>query len=212
MIRPLNFSFSELARADKNVRRILILSRPMKNNIQEKNSDVDFSSVADLQDFVDSIFDEDWNLPPEGEKYVGFYLDEKLYAVHSRQVIEVAGQLAVTPLPFVPDWLAGIANLRGDILSVVDLRTLWKKTSNSAASVPNARSKFLILRSEKDNRIAAFKVDKLSELITLAPCEVEFSAADFESSFPTFFGRYLHKSQTVFLLDSENLFSSLSTA
>ena len=62
----------------------------MRNNIQEKNSDVDFSSIADLQEFVDSIFDEDWNLPPEGEKYVGFYLDEKLYAVHSRQVIEVS--------------------------------------------------------------------------------------------------------------------------
>ncbi len=212
MTRLLNINFRENRSRGNNARRILVLSRQMETVPQEKNSDVDFSSLTDLQDFVDLIFDEDWNPPPEGEKYIGFYLDEKLYAVHSKQVVEVLGQLSVTPLPFVPGWLAGIANLRGEIISVVDLRALWKKTSDSIPSVSDAKTKFLILRSERDSRTTAFIVDKLSELITLSPSRVEFSAADFESSFPTFFGRALHKSQTVFLLDSENLFSSLSIA
>lgn len=179
----------------------------MTKHAQENEFELDFSSLLDLSNLADSIFPTAKNpaAPQEGEKYVVFHLDEKLYAVHSKQVAEVIGCLPVTPLPVVPEWLAGIANLRGDIISVVDLRKLWKKNST-----PPKKSKLLILRSEKENNAVAFVVDKLSEIVTLGTKEIEFSAADFESSFPTFFGRAMHKSQTLYLLDAENLFSSLS--
>ena len=176
----------------------------MTNDAEKFVFDADFSSLLDLPAFGDSIFSAWGNSPKEGEKYVAFYLDEKLYAVHSKQVIEVISFLSITPLPFVPEWIIGIANLRGEITPVVDLRKLWKKTTDAPP-----KTKLLVLRSKKDNQTAAFIVDKLSEMVTLTPAEIEFSAADFESAFPTFFGRAAHKSQTVFLLDSENLFSSL---
>jgi chemotaxis signal transduction protein len=83
----------------------------------------------------------------------------------------------------------------------------------SPAASAAQKNKLLVLRSEKDQQSAvAFVVDKLSEIVTLTAKEIEFSAADFESSFPTFFGRAAYKSQTLYLLDAENLFSSLSVA
>jgi purine-binding chemotaxis protein CheW len=175
---------------------------PWKNDL-----DFDFSVLLDSPSLNGSTFPAvDSSAADSGEKYVVFHLEEKLYAVHSEQVIEVIGFLPVSSLPLVPDWLTGIANVRGEIISVVDLRRLWKKSSPAPA-----KNKFLILRSKKENQTVAFVIDKLSEIITLAASEIEFSAADFEASFPTFFGRAQYGSQTVFLLDAESLFSSLGT-
>jgi purine-binding chemotaxis protein CheW len=178
----------------------------MNNLTEETDFELDFSSLLDLQSAAPPVPSFEPSSPAEGEKYVVFHLDEKLYAVHSAQVAEVIGSLAVTALPFVSAWLAGIANLRGDIISVVDLRKLWKKTT-----APESKSKLLVLRSPKgSNHRAAFIVDKLNEIVTLKSRDIEFSAADFASSFPTFFGRARHKTQTLYLLDAENLFASLT--
>lgn len=178
----------------------------MNTYAPDNEFELDFSSLLDLPDAGDSVFPiERVVLNQEGEKYVVFHLDEKMYAVNSKQVTEVIGFLSVTRLPIVPEWLAGIANLRGNIISVVDLRKLWKKTT-----LPPQKTKLLVLRSEKDNTPVAFVVDKLNEIVTVKPQDIEFSAADFASSFPTFFGRVARKSQTLYLLDAENLFSSLS--
>lgn len=188
----------------------------MKTNHEKLEFDADISSLLDSLASDDSIFsawgklskqeeeEEEEGGAEEGEKYIAFYLDEKLYAVHYKQVIEVVNFLSIAPLPFVPEWIGGVGNLRGEIIPVVDVRKLWRK--KTAAPL---KTKFLVLRSEKDKQTAAFMVDKLSEPVTLTPAEIEFSAADFESSFPTFFGKASHKTQTVFLLDGENLFSSL---
>jgi purine-binding chemotaxis protein CheW len=177
----------------------------MNNPSQDSDFDLDFSALTDLASLADAIAPAPQNPASEGEKHIVFQLEDKLYAINCRQVAEVVGFLPVTPLPFVPDWIAGITNLRGDLISVADLRKLWRKTSP-----PPAKSKMLVLRSEKKNQPIAFIVDKLSEIITLTPQEIEFSAADFASSFPTFFGRVNRSAQTVYLLDAENLFSSLS--
>ena len=187
------------------MRRILVLSALMNTPFQESDFDLDFSALTDLQNLADAISPAPVNLNQHGEKYLVFQLDDRLYAVQSRQIAEVIGFLPVAQLPFAPEWIAGIANLRGELISVVDLRKLWKKRT-----VPPAKSKMLVLRSEKKNHTAAFIVDKLSEIITLTPQEIKFSAEDFASSFPTFFGRAIRNSQTIYLLDAENLFSSLS--
>lgn len=174
----------------------------MNEPLLDNDFELDFSTLLESPALTDSFSPAPRN--SAGEKHVVFQLDEKLYAVHSRQVAEVIGFIPVTPLPFVPEWIVGVANLRSDLISVVDLRKLWKKTT-----VAPAKTRMLVLRSEKENQAVAFIVDKMSEIITLTPREIEFSAADFASSFPTFFGRATRNSQTVYLLDAENLFSTL---
>lgn len=178
----------------------------MTDRKQHLRDEADLSDLLDLPHLADAIFPTQVR-PSEGEKYVVFQLDETLYAVHSRQVVELIGALPLTVLPMSPEWLAGIANLRGDIIQVIDLRKLWKRDTRSPA-----RSKLLVLRSEREKSTVAFIVDKLSEIITLAESDIKFSAADFESSFPTFFGRVTRKNQTHFLLDAETLFSSLAAS
>lgn len=180
----------------------------MSDRNPKLNNEFDLSDLLDVPHLDEAFF----AAPParavtDGEKYIVFQLDETLYAVHSRQVVELLGALPLTVLPMAPEWLAGIANLRGDIVQVVDLRKLWLRKTSAPA-----RGKLLILRSEKEKTTIAFTVDKLCEIVTLAETDIKFSAADFESSFPTFFGRVTHKNQTHFLLDAETLFSSLAAS
>lgn len=168
-------------------------------------ADIDFSSLLDLP-AAKSIFLEERPAQAIGEKYVVFALDEEFYAVHSNLVAEVLSSLPVTPLPGVPEWLSGVTSLRGEIISVVDLRKLWQKNTLPAPQ----KNKLIVLCSARDSTKIAFVVDSLSEIVTLAPQDIKFSAADFENSFPTLFGKAAHKSNTLLLFDAENLLSSLN--
>ncbi len=68
---------------------------------------------------------DDWARPTAeataGERHVLFDLAGTRFAVPISQVREVIRPPAVTPLPGTPDWLVGLANVRGDVVSVVDL-------------------------------------------------------------------------------------------
>ncbi len=65
--------------------------------------------------------------PPGGTiDLVLFRLAGEVYAVESRHVLEVAPLKALTPIPGAPAFIAGVTNLRGRILDVVDLRTFFE--------------------------------------------------------------------------------------
>jgi chemotaxis signal transduction protein len=67
------------------------------------------------------------------------------YAVDMADVAEVAPLPRVTRVPRTPTWLLGVANWRGRVLPVLDLRPLF-----AAASVPLASSARLVVVSRDD--------------------------------------------------------------
>jgi purine-binding chemotaxis protein CheW len=56
---------------------------------------------------------------------VVFDLGDECYAVETVHVREVVRLGGLTPLPGAPDFLAGVTNLRGQILAIFDLRRLF---------------------------------------------------------------------------------------
>ncbi len=54
-------------------------------------------------------------------RHVCFALGDELLAIPLSSVLEVGDLQNVQALPLLPAWLSGISNLRGEILSVVDL-------------------------------------------------------------------------------------------
>ena len=56
------------------------------------------------------------------EQHVIFTLAGAEYAAHIDNVTEIGEPLSATVVPNVPDWVLGVANLRGDIISMVDMR------------------------------------------------------------------------------------------
>lgn len=57
-----------------------------------------------------------------GERYLSFSLGKEEYAIPLLSVKEVIALPEFTPIPFTPTHFLGIMNLRGQVISVVDLR------------------------------------------------------------------------------------------
>ena len=67
-------------------------------------------------------------------KYLIFTLSEDRYAVPLNQVKEVIGMVEITSVPHVPSFFKGLINLRGKIISVIDMReklAISKQTGNN---------------------------------------------------------------------------------
>jgi purine-binding chemotaxis protein CheW len=56
------------------------------------------------------------------EKYLTFFIDKQLYAIPSRQVIEIIRMQLITYMPNLPGFVKGVINLRGKIVPLMDLR------------------------------------------------------------------------------------------
>lgn len=86
----------------------------------------------------------------EGERHIAFLLDGATYCVPIDNVLEAGNAPPVTPLPGIPVWLKGIANWRGDIVSVVDLRAFFASLDNKRRKKHNDGShdtQMLVVRS-----------------------------------------------------------------
>lgn len=60
-------------------------------------------------------------------KYLTFMLDKDVYAIEIQYVTEIVGIQPITEIPELPAYLKGIINLRGKIISVMDVRLRFKK-------------------------------------------------------------------------------------
>ena len=63
---------------------------------------------------------------------VGFTLSYEQYGVESLYVREVYPLKEYTPVPCTPAFVLGIINLRGEILSILDLRKFFRSSRNRA--------------------------------------------------------------------------------
>jgi purine-binding chemotaxis protein CheW len=55
------------------------------------------------------------------EKYIQLILDDSFYGVALSEVLEILEMTPLTELPFVPEYVRGVMNLRGQMVPVIDL-------------------------------------------------------------------------------------------
>ncbi len=99
--------------------------------------------------------------------YVTFSLAEETYAIDVLQVQEVLKVTEIAPVPGVPDYILGIINLRGNVVTVIDARRrmgLDDRESDEA-------SRIVII--DVDNQNVGILVDSVSEVVRISPDSVE---------------------------------------
>ncbi len=79
-----------------------------------------------------------------GGQNIRFMLDETCMAVPLSRAIEIGRRPRVTPLPNLPGWVLGVSNIRGGIISMVDLKAFF----GIAAPAIRRESRFVVVRSE----------------------------------------------------------------
>lgn len=66
---------------------------------------------------------------------LGFLLSEERYAIDSTYVSEVVPLKDLTPLPCTPAFVIGIINVRGKILSVIDLKEFFNLATKGISNL-----------------------------------------------------------------------------
>jgi len=95
-------------------------------------------------------------------RFVLFTVADTSYAVAQTFVTELDRVPHVTTVPQAPGWLRGVANLRGDVLSVLDLRA-WL----SLDSLPPSSGRLLVVRLLDEDFAMGVLVDAVDQLATL---------------------------------------------
>lgn len=102
------------------------------------------------------------------KKFMIFVLGVERFAIPLSQVKEVIGLTQITPVPDVPSYFKGLINLRGRIISVIDLR---QKISISLQKSESKRPCIII--SELENMILGSIVDDVVEVVGIEAEKIE---------------------------------------
>jgi purine-binding chemotaxis protein CheW len=97
---------------------------------------------------------------------VGLRVGEELFGVPIALVREIVRMPRITAVPNTPDYVEGVINLRGKIISVVDLR----KRFGGANLELTKKTRVVVL--EIDNRTVGLIVDAASEVLKIPPSEI----------------------------------------
>lgn len=98
---------------------------------------------------------------------VGFQVGRETYGVPITSLHEIVRVPEITAVPDAPEFMEGVINLRGKIVSVVDLRKRFGKPSDGI----NRRSRILVV--EHKGRLAGMIVDAASEVLKISESEIE---------------------------------------
>ena len=100
------------------------------------------------------------------EPYVVFQVAGSDYAVRSQEVQQVAMLENLTPVPNAPEFIDGVAYLRGQVIPVINLRKRFH-----LETIPyDMRSRLLVVHL--DDRILGMAVDMAREFISIQEEEI----------------------------------------
>lgn len=114
-------------------------------------------------------------------RYVLFGIAQTQYAVPEAYVTELERVPRTTAVPRVPAWLRGVTNLRGDIVSVVDLRIYL---GMSSFLPPTAR--LLVVRLIDEPFTTGLIVDAVDRIVSLRSAEIAPPASPLEGPLTPF--------------------------
>jgi purine-binding chemotaxis protein CheW len=136
---------------------------------------------------------------------VGFQVGRETYGVPITSLHEIVRVPEITAVPDAPDYLEGVINLRGKIVSVMDLR---KRFGDKQAMVKKNNR---ILVVEHAGRLAGLIVDSASEVLKIPADAVEAPPAVFqEGGLNCVTGLGKVNGRLVVLLDMSKLLSPAS--
>jgi purine-binding chemotaxis protein CheW len=112
-------------------------------------------------------------LPAEPERvpYLGFFLDSEVYGLPLEQLREVARLTRLRRVPGAPAGVAGLVNLRGEIICALEVRTILGLT----AQAPAQTAILVALRGYADP--LGLVVDSIADIYSIDPGQIELPPA-----------------------------------
>jgi purine-binding chemotaxis protein CheW len=98
---------------------------------------------------------------------IAFMLGDQQFCVRTTSIREIRGWAPVTPLPHTPPEVAGVMNLRGTVIPIVDLSIKLGMPAKSATE----RSAIVVTTVK--GRTIGLMVDRVSDILTVSVSELQ---------------------------------------
>ena len=98
---------------------------------------------------------------------VTFRLQDETYGINVMQVQEVLRVTEIAPVPGAPDYVLGIINLRGNVVTVMDTRGRF---GLPPGEIDDATRVVII---ESDKQVSGMLVDSVAEVVDLRASEID---------------------------------------
>ncbi len=140
----------------------------------------------------------------QADQYLTFQLDGEVFAINILNIREILEYSSLTPVPMTPDFIAGVLNLRGRVVPIINLGLRFEKN----ASPITKRTSIVIVELEHDDQKMdlGIIVDLVNEVIEISDVE---PAPTFGASIRTDFIQGMGKINDNFtiILDLNNVLS-----
>jgi len=98
---------------------------------------------------------------------VTFRLDNEIYGINVMLIQEVLRVTEIAPVPGAPNYVIGIINLRGNVVTVIDTRMRFGLPSKEMDDATR------IVIIEVENQTVGIVVDSVSEVVDVDSSEIE---------------------------------------
>ncbi len=150
------------------------------------------------------VVDHSISADDERIQWATFKLEDEIYGIHVMQVKEVQRLTEIAPVPGAQHYVLGIVNLRGNVITVVDTRTLFG-LPRAQENTDNSR----IIVIELDDQVIGVLVDQVADVVYLNRSDIERAPnVGTEESAKFIQGVCYHNEQLITLLDFDRILES----
>lgn len=140
-------------------------------------------------------------------QWATFRVDHELYGIDVMQVKEVLRFSEITPVPGAESSVLGIINLRGNVVTVIDTRQMFRMPP----AQPDDETRIIVVEFN-ESEVIGLVVDSVDEVLNLPQNEVDRApnASNDESSKRFVQGVCYHHEMLIILLDLSKMLASIT--
>jgi len=138
----------------------------MKEELSSQRMEEIPEAIEDMSNYKEDLYEKE-EPKEESLQFIVFRLAREWYGIEITKVKEIIKAGKITYLPSSPEFIAGIVNLRGNILSVTDLKTIFSLPHEEPTD--NAR----IIAIESGILETGLLVDEVVESIEIPVSKIE---------------------------------------
>jgi purine-binding chemotaxis protein CheW len=136
-----------------------------------------------------------------------FFINEIYFGIDVMEVQEVIRYQEMTPIPLAPVDIAGLINLRGQIITVIDLKC--RLEMNKKLSVEEQGNFNIILRTHSE--LVSLLVDEMGDVVEIADSEFETIPATLKGKVRQMLdGAYKFEDDFLLVLNAEKVLKNKS--
>ncbi len=112
---------------------------------------------------------------PGTRQYIEFFLNNIVLCLPLANALEIGRQPEITPLPNLPSWIYGVSNIRGEIVSMVDLKGFF-----GMPALPIQSGRRFIIACHQNIKVGLL-VDRIAGILSLDQLGAVIQASPYQS-------------------------------